>query len=253
MENIDFLNIIAPNYMTIISGDNGLGKTSALCNIHGNMDPNCFAFVGDSVPSGDILKHHIKMVSFFNESESFVLPNFHTKQQIGFKDAFFAWFEYILPNSDIERVKNLFEQMSGKESGFDEDLVDVGFLSKAEKRIISIVLWALYWDSENKYFLLDDAELYLCPKSQSRLIELLCKLAQIGQYIILTTNSDHIVNGVLVNHKLKRIDKEKIIFYHIQDRENILKLFPNDKSIITGIKKGFFDQIDNDLDTILYC
>ena len=84
----------------------------------------------------------------------------------------------------------------------------------------------------------------------------MCLAAQAGIQIIVETHSDHIVNGVLVQQKLKTINKEnlKILYFDRETEKNssvVTEVEFTEKGRIKSAPAGFFDQIGKDLRVLM--
>lgn len=117
--------------------------------------------------------------------------------------------------------------------------------------------------------IVDNPELHLTPKSQSRLMEFLCKVANSGVQVFVETHSDHIINGARVmlreqfNQKAKEdgdstkgISPDDIsILWFENDKESsntkVTQVEVKENGKYGHVPKGFFDQMDNDLNKIL--
>lgn len=109
--------------------------------------------------------------------------------------------------------------------------------------------------------IIENPEAHLHPYGQAKITELMCLAAQAGIQIIVETHSDHIVNGVLVQCKKfetesKGIDKNQVKIWHFDKDENkqlsqAIEVDIKEKGRLKNFPKGFFDQIDKDLDILI--
>lgn len=112
--------------------------------------------------------------------------------------------------------------------------------------------------------IIDNPELHLTPKSQSHLMEFLCKVANSGVQVFIETHSDHIINGAQVavknytnnNGEMNGLKNEDIsILWFEQNTERSsstavpIRIEPNAQ--INNAPEGFFDQIIIDNEKIL--
>ncbi|MBP1165787.1 putative ATPase [Chryseobacterium sp. PvR013] len=109
--------------------------------------------------------------------------------------------------------------------------------------------------SKDETIVLENPEIHLHPKAQSELAAFLCFVASKGVQLIIETHSDHIFNGVRKSINKKEISKElaEIHFFEL-DENNISTnnaICLNEEGRILDMKKGLFDQFDNDLDELL--
>lgn len=135
---------------------------------------------------------------------------------------------------------------------------NVGFgLSYSLPIIVSILS-----SKPGSLILIENPEAHIHPYGQSKIAELISLASQHGIQIILETHSDHIINGILVQCKCfeqkgKGIDKENVEIYHLEREDNSHSTYVNKVEIEKGgrLKNkpvDFFDQIDNDLEKILF-
>ncbi len=87
-------------------------------------------------------------------------------------------------------------------------------------------------------------------------MELICKAAHAGVQIIIETHSDHIINGTLVCCNKNFISNEEIkVYYFDRDEElhatRVLPVNVEKGGRIARPPKGFFDQIDIDMRSIM--
>ncbi|MFA6395844.1 MAG: DUF3696 domain-containing protein [Sulfurimonas sp.] len=111
----------------------------------------------------------------------------------------------------------------------------------------------------NNIIVIENPEIHLHPKAQSRLTDFLTFVASKGVQIIIETHSDHIFNGVRKNvynntnenSALKySIEKEKVALYYF-DQSNHTKIIIDDNGLIENHQQGLFDQFDEDLNALL--
>lgn len=103
--------------------------------------------------------------------------------------------------------------------------------------------------------MIENPEIHLHPKAQSKVIEFLSFLADKGLQIIIETHSDHIFNGLrkaIHNNKID-VEKSRIYFFEKNEKEisNPIKIEIRENGTIKNPVKGLFDQFDEDLDELL--
>lgn len=103
--------------------------------------------------------------------------------------------------------------------------------------------------------IIENPEAHLHPRGQSKLSDLITRVAQSGVQIFIETHSDHIFNGIRKAIAQKTIDKNKVKvhFFELND-ENVsvnTEIQFSDNGRILNYKEGLFDQFDNDLDDLL--
>lgn len=118
------------------------------------------------------------------------------------------------------------------------------------------IITALLAASPGDLIIIENPEAHIHPSGQAKLMELICKASHSGVQIILETHSDHIVNGALVCCNKNFICNDEIkMYYFDRDEElhttKILPLKVEKGGRIIHPPKGFFDQIDIDLQTIM--
>ena len=103
--------------------------------------------------------------------------------------------------------------------------------------------------------MIENPEAHLHPGGQAALMELLCKAAAEGIQIVLETHSDHIINGALVAVKKGMLNKDDlaICFFERDETSHTAichQLEILDDGRISRPPKGFFDQMDIDLNIL---
>lgn len=104
--------------------------------------------------------------------------------------------------------------------------------------------------------LIENPEAHIHPRAQAELMKLLMKAAKAGIQIVIETHSDHIVNGALVAIAKDHDYLPLVKTYYFERDDNMhtskacqLKILKDGR--ITNPPKGFFDQIDIDMRTIM--
>jgi Uncharacterized conserved protein len=112
-------------------------------------------------------------------------------------------------------------------------------------------------ESKEKLIIIENPEAHIHPSGQAKLMELICKAAKLGVQFIIETQSDHIINGMLVAIKKETITKNECSLYFF-DREkgsHAIKTHPLEvnkyRTKLKKAPKGFFDQFDKDMKTIM--
>lgn len=119
--------------------------------------------------------------------------------------------------------------------------------------VLSIIV-AVLTAKPGALILIENPEAHIHPSAQSALMDLICRAAHAGIQIIIETHSDHIVNGALVKAKQGRIGKEELSLYYM-DRDETNSAYPialhiGDDGRVKDTPRGFFDQMDADLDVL---
>jgi len=105
---------------------------------------------------------------------------------------------------------------------------------------------------ENPVVVVENPEAHLHPKAQSKLGQFLAKMANEGVQIILETHSDHIINGIRIAIKNKKISNKDVLFNFFEKGEEvgqntIREIYSDENGNLSAWPKGFFDQFENDL------
>lgn len=120
---------------------------------------------------------------------------------------------------------------------------------------ISMLIIAGLSCKKGDVLIVENPEIHLHPRAQSRFMEFLAHLSNQGLQIILETHSDHIYNGMRKCIKNGRLSKEKIAAYFLELDETmqtkISKIHFNDQGAEENHPYGMFDQFDDDLDELL--
>ncbi len=120
---------------------------------------------------------------------------------------------------------------------------------------MSILVIAALACKQEDILIIENPEIHLHPRAQSRFMEFLAFLANRGLQVIVETHSDHIYNGMRKCIKRNTLDKEKAAAYFfeldntMQTRVERIRL--NDEGAEENHPYGMFDQFDDDLDELL--
>ena len=121
------------------------------------------------------------------------------------------------------------------------------------------ILVACLSGKRNNIVIVENPEIHLHPKAQSKLIDFLTFIANNGVQIILESHSDHIFNGVrkniyLYNHSDKDnksfIPEDKVSIHYF-DKNKRLPIALDDAGQVKNHQEGLFDQFDDDLNALL--
>lgn len=124
------------------------------------------------------------------------------------------------------------------------------------------ILVAILSAKKGAIILIENPEAHLHPNGIAKLTELICIASQAGIQIIIETHSDHIINGIAVQCMLyekegnKGLNKDLVNIYQFyrDEKENytISEPVPVEEGGRIGVSpKGFFDQIQIDLEKLL--
>lgn len=121
--------------------------------------------------------------------------------------------------------------------------------------VLPIIL-AILSSKPNSLILIENPEAHIHPRAQAELMKLMMKAAKAGIQIIIETHSDHIMNGALVSIVNDPDSIKKIKAYYFEREDKMHTSIPRQLDIlkdgrISNPPKGFFDQIDIDMRTIM--
>jgi len=119
--------------------------------------------------------------------------------------------------------------------------------------IISILVICLSANKDD-LIIIENPEIHLHPKAQSKLTDFFVFIANYGIQLIIESHSDHIFNGIRKNVKIKEIDKENTSIYFfniINSLSKPIKIQLNKHGQVENHQKGLFDQFDDDLNELL--
>lgn len=167
------------------------------------------------------------------------------------------WLDMISPgvspviNVDISsRTAELkYEYIEDREKTNSYKSINVGF---GITYVLPVVV-ALVASKPGDIILIENPEAHIHPKGQRMLGELMAAAGAGGVQIITETHSDHVLNGIRVAVKRRRLETEKTgIFFFYKDREEgfrhkVLNLRMDQNGRIDEWPEGFFDEWDNAL------
>lgn len=167
------------------------------------------------------------------------------------------WLEVISPNIKfrIQDIKNTnLSQLNyyyiDTQKSNDYRPINVGF----GITYVLPVITALIKAKPNSILILENPEAHLHPKGQRKIGELIAETAHRGVQIFLETHSDHIINGIRLAVKNKKLNaKDVAVCYftanqtgHIVETPQIL-----DNGKLDYWPEGFFDEWDNALNELI--
>jgi predicted ATPase len=156
------------------------------------------------------------------------------------------------PDSDAAVLRYRFEAKRGVSNSFRPTNVGFGI-----SYTLPVVV-ALLASKPGDLLLLEGPEAHLHPRGQSKLGELMARVASAGVQIIAETHSDHIVNGVRVavhNGIIPAPDARFLYFQWDPTKEDgataVETLMMDDDGRIERWPEGFFDEMDKSLEALL--
>lgn len=120
--------------------------------------------------------------------------------------------------------------------------------------IISIII-ALLSSKPGTLNIVENPEIHLHPRAQSRLMEFMVFVSNAGVKLIIETHSDHIFNGIRKSLYKKQLNPNQVSTYYFDLDINGVSIvnnvdFNSEGKVINHIE-GLFDQFDDDLDVLL--
>lgn len=120
---------------------------------------------------------------------------------------------------------------------------------------ISALIIAALSCKEGDTLIVENPEIHLHPRAQSRLMEFMAYLCDRGLQVIVETHSDHIYNGMRKCIKKNMLDRDKIAAYYFELDEmmqtKIHHISFNEQGAEENHPYGMFDQFDDDLDELI--
>ena len=164
------------------------------------------------------------------------------------------WLNYVIDYSvtlekDLEGAIHIFYY-----HGVDNHKIKPDNAGAGVRYVTNIIMAALSCTKES-VFIVENPELFLHPRMQSRLMDFLCYLAENGLQIIIETHSDYMLSTARINIKNDAISREKVqVYYFVQDSNQLIKpviIQINDDGTIQNYVEGFLDQFDEEFDELL--
>lgn len=176
--------------------------------------------------------------------------------EIELKEALSQWMNYImtggaisLPDDKKSPVLSIEFDITNSNNTRTFSSYNVGF---GYSYILAIVITALI-AKKDSIVIIENPEAHLHGQAQSRLTELLARLASRGVQLFVETHSEHIINGfrkeMLKNNCALTNKDASIYFFDYDFSVKQLEIQPNGR--IPNWPKGFFDQETFDLAEIM--
>ncbi len=170
------------------------------------------------------------------------------------------WMREISPNININikpsglnyKIDYSFDRGEGQTPTLDFKAKNIGF---GISYVLPIIVASLH-APEGSIIIIENPEAHIHPGAQAKLMELICKSAKNGVQFIIETHSDHIINGLLVATKNDIISPEDSSIYYFDRNEKKHATEAIHLPVLEGGKiqrppKGFFDQLDIDMKTLM--
>ena len=120
--------------------------------------------------------------------------------------------------------------------------------------IISILIICLA-SEKGSTILIENPEIHLHPKAQSRLIDFLYMIAKSGRQLFVETHSDHVFNAIRVGMATKSMDSESVFVNNVSsdkiDGSTITRVQFDEIGSVINPQPNLFDQFNIDLDRML--
>ncbi len=119
--------------------------------------------------------------------------------------------------------------------------------------IISVLIICLS-SKKNDLVILENPEIHLHPKAQSKVTDFFVFIANFGIQLIIESHSDHIFNGLRKNIYKKNISQASVVIHFFElknELSNSIKININEFGQIENNQDGLFDQFDDDLNELL--
>ncbi|MGG0153654.1 DUF3696 domain-containing protein [Bacillus mycoides] len=121
--------------------------------------------------------------------------------------------------------------------------------------VISILI-TLLASKQGDINIIENPEIHLHPKAQSRLTEFLVFVSSAGVKLVIESHSDHIFNGIRKGIYKNSVQDSEIstYFFNLSAETSLTEVtkisFNNQGQVINHVE-GLFDQFDDDLDVLL--
>ena len=116
--------------------------------------------------------------------------------------------------------------------------------------IVTAVLTA----KKNGGVLLENPEAHLHPAAQFRLGVFLAMASEQGIQLVVETHSDHLLNGIRVAAKEKKISSDNVAILYFSVRDGVhdaQRIVLNEDGELDRWPQGFFDEWEKALDTLI--
>ncbi len=168
---------------------------------------------------------------------------------------------HVSPNESTFNIKYSYSNSKMRTNEFKSSNIGFGV-----SYVLPIVVATLQACSANPHqssdkqpssiIIIENPEAHIHPSGQAKLMELICLAASAGVQFIIETHSDHIINGLLVAIKKNILkETESKVYYFDRDAEShsskVIPLPVLKNGRIKNAPKGFFDQLDLDMETLM--
>lgn len=162
-----------------------------------------------------------------------------------------SWMSYIIPGFYLDDA-TLKGRLKKAHTTFSKSSpTNVGF---GISYVLPIVVNGLIAKKES-VFIVENPEAHLHPSGQSRIGYFLAKIASTRLQVLLETHSEHVINGIRIATLENTLSSDRVIvnfFNRDQDNKTVIKEINVTKTgDLTSYPKGFFDQEQKDISTIV--
>lgn len=205
---------------------------------------------------GHFLEYYGEHRDFDIEADNVLHPEEPSRKLL---DQVIAWEREISPRINIKVQRK--EDRIAVEYGYQTDNATQPLSGLSSKNVgygiyysLAVVV-ALLSAKPGALLLIENPEAHLHPRGQSKLANLMARVAASGVQIIVETHSDHIFNGLIrsiITEDIRREDTK--VYYFSLDESNVsqaVEIHYSDRGRIDNPQKGFFDQFDEDLNIML--
>lgn len=174
-----------------------------------------------------------------------------------------AWMTEISPGISVNAIPyldvNLVGIRYGVNNSFGEEETQAVNMGFGVTYVLPVIV-ALLQAKKGDILVIENPEAHLHPKGQRRIGELIALAAENGVQIFMETHSDHILNGIRLCVKNKKVSADNVkinYFYQYFDSNKMLRHGKTSPEImedgeLSNWPDGFFDEWDKAIDE-LFC
>lgn len=171
-----------------------------------------------------------------------------------------AWMSEISPGIKVKAIPYLDANIMGlrysTQSRMGEESTNAVNMGYGVSYVLPVVV-ALLKARKGDLLIIENPEAHLHPKGQRQIGGLAAKAAANGVQIIMETHSDHVLNGVRLAVKQKKIQPEQVglHYFGVYEEDGIWKHEKTSPEILedgslTNWPEGFFDEWDKAIDLL---
>lgn len=205
--------------------------------------------------NGELAIHYLKLYGPQNVENDCVI--FNSIEDRSLNEQVRRWLSLIAPgilpqvsvNTSLRNAELTYAFHEGTERTNAYKSVNVGF---GITYVLPVVI-ALLTSKQGDLLLLENPEAHIHPAGQRWLGELIARASAGGVQIMVETHSDHVINGIRLAVKKKKIsaDKTGIFFFHKDENDNyrhkVISPSIDENGRIDTWPEGFLDEWDNAL------